>query len=172
MIRYAIILFFSAAILCSSCGQQMRIVKTPVTDSVAVSGVWKQYVKALSAKNVKVLKRLSLNQVYCQPCAIQSGTDYNLVATDAFIRNMIFNLPKTKLWAAIKKSKQRILTERIKNYHPQNMKVNNDAILELYDVWYVTPEPDKVKGFESQRYAFQFVKDGGQYKFFGLTTVR
>jgi len=172
MIKYSMLLLCISAMLYSSCGQQMKMVKTPVADSVAVAGVWKQYIKALSSKNIKTLKRLSLNQVYCQPCAIQAGTDYGLVNTDAFIKNMLYNLPKTKLWAAIKTNKQRILTERIKNYHPQNMKLNNDATLELYDVWYVTREADKIKGFESQRYAFQFVKEQGQYRFFGLTAVK
>lgn len=85
---------------------------------------------------------------------------------------MLYNLPKTKLWAAIKTNKHRIITERIKNYHPQNLRLNNDAIIELYDVWYVTRNADKIKGFESQRYAFQFVKEQGQYRFFGLTAVR
>jgi len=163
---------FIGTLLFNSCGQQMKLVKTPVQDSVAVSAVWKQYVKALSSKNIRTLKRLSLNQVYCQPCATQAGTDYDLVATDAFIKNMLYTLPKTQLWTALKTNKHRILTERIKNYHPQNLKLNNDATLELYDVWYITREAGKVKGFESQRYAFQFVKEGGHYKFFGLTAVK
>lgn len=148
------------------------MVKTPVADSIAVSTVWKQYVKALSSKNTRTLKRLSLPQVFCQPCATQAGTDNDLVTADTFIKNMMYNLPKTKLWAAIKGNRQRILTERIKNYHPQSLKPNNDDVIELYDVWYVTSEADKIKGFESQRYAFQFVKEGRQYKFFGLTAVR
>jgi hypothetical protein len=172
MIKHSILKLCIIALLFSSCGQQMKMVKTPPTDSVAVAGRWKQYVKALSSKNVNNLKRLSLNQVYCQPCAVQANTDYDLVATDVFIKNMLYILPKTKLWTAIKSNKHRILTERIKNYHPQNLKLNNDATLELYDVWYVTHEADKIKGFESRRYAFQFVKEGGQYKFFGLTAVK
>ena len=172
MIRYTALLICVSALLFSSCRQQMKMVKTPAADSVAVSAVWKQYVKGLSSKNVRILKRLSLTQVYCQPCAIQLGTDNDLVTADAFIKNMLHTLPKTKLWAAIKSNRQRILTERIKNYHPQNLKLNDDAVLELYDVWYVTPEADKIKGFDSQRYAFQFVKEGGQYRFFGLTVVK
>ncbi|CAM3817971.1 hypothetical protein MUGA111182_11370 [Mucilaginibacter galii] len=172
MIRYSILIGCIATFLFASCGQQMKMVKTPAADSLAVSGVWKQYVKALSSKNTRTLKRLSLPQVYCQPCAIQAGTDYDLVSADAFIKSMLYTLPKTRLWTAIKSNKQRILTERIKNYHPQNLKLNDDAMLELYDVWYVTPESDKIKGFESQRYAFQFVKEGGQYRFFGLTAVK
>jgi hypothetical protein len=143
MIKYSILLLSLAIIICSSCGQQMKMVKTPTTDSVAVASVWKQYVKALSSKNTRTLKRLSLQQVYCQPCAIQAGTDYDLVSVDAFIKNMLFNLPKTKLWTAIKTNKHRIITERLKNYHPQNLKLNNDATLELYDVWYVTRNADK-----------------------------
>lgn len=172
MIKYTALVLSLAALLFSSCGQQMKMVKTPATDSVAVAGVWKQYVKALSAKNTRTLKKLSLQQVYCQPCAIQAGTDYDLISADAFIKNMLYNLPKTKLWTAIKTNKHRIITERIKNYHPQNLQLNNDAILELYDVWYVTRDADKIKGFESQRYAFQFVKEQGQYRFFGLTAVK
>jgi hypothetical protein len=172
MVKYIAIALSLAALIFSSCGQQMKMVKTDRTDSLAVASVWKQYVKALSAKNTRTLKKLSLKQVYCQPCAIQANTDYDLVSADAFIKNMLFNLPKTKLWASIRSNKHCILTERIKNYHPQNLEPNQAETINLYDVWYVTPAPDKVKGFESQRFAFQFVKEQGQYKFFGLTMVK
>ncbi|MFD1257608.1 hypothetical protein ACFQ3S_12440 [Mucilaginibacter terrae] len=170
MIRYTAILFSLAAFMFASCSQQMKMVKTPKTDSLAVARVWKQYVKGLSTKNVRVLKKLSLTQVYCQPCAIQAGTG-DLVTVDAFIKNMIVNLPKTSLWQAVKNGKYIMFTEKIKNYKPLNLDVNND-VLHVYDIWYVTKQPGKIKGFEGQRYAFQFVKEKGQYKFFGLTAVQ
>lgn len=171
MIRYtAFILGIAASFMFASCSQKMQMVKTPKNDSLAVESVWKQYVKGLSNKNGRVLKKLSLSQVYCQPCAIQAGTG-DLVTADAFIKNMLVNLPKTNLWQAVKTGKHLILTEKIKNYKPLNLDVNND-VLDIYDIWYVTKQPGKIKGFESQRYAFQFVKEKGQFKFFGLTAVR
>lgn len=145
------------------------MVQTVKTDSLAVEAAWKQYERALTAKNAKQLAKLSLKQVYCQPCAIQTGGG-DLVTADNFAKTMFGNLYKTQLWQAIKTSKHLIVTEQIKNYKPLNLNVSGDALL-VHDVWYVTSQPDKVKGFESQRYAFQFVKDGGQYKFFGLTAV-
>jgi len=145
------------------------MIKTAQADSLAVEKVWKQYVQALSTKNAKQLTKLSLKQVYCQPCAIQTGGGDLVIAID-FAKTMFVSLPKTQLWQAIKTSKHLIVTEQIKNYKPLNLNITSDA-LEVHDVWYVTRQPDKVKGFESQRYAFQFVKDGGQYKFFGLTAV-
>jgi len=160
------------ALLCASCGQNMKMVKTTPTDLLAVETVWKQYVKAIGSKNTRAIKKLSLKQVYCQPCAIQAGTG-DLVTADAFIKSMYVTLPKTKLWQAVKTTRHLIVTERIKNYKPLNLNVNENEQLEVYDIWYVTKgAPDKIKGFESQRYAFQFVKDAGQYKFFGLTAVQ
>ncbi|WP_345951671.1 hypothetical protein ABDD95_09600 [Mucilaginibacter sp. PAMB04274] len=170
MTKYIAITLSLAALLFSSCSQKMKMVKTPKADSLAVEAVWKQYVKALSGKNAGTLKRLSLKQVYCQPCAIQAGTG-DLVSADAFVKNILASLPKTQLWTAIKTSRHLIVTEKIKNYKPLNINVN-DEILDVYDIWYVTNKPGKVKGYESQRYAFQFVKDRGQYKFFGLTAVQ
>jgi hypothetical protein len=171
MIRYTAFIFgIAASFMFGSCSQKMQMVKTSKNDSLAVESVWKQYVKGLSNKNGRVLKNLSLSQVYCQPCAIQAGTG-DLVTADAFIKNMLVNLPKTNLWQAVKTGKHLILTEKIKNYKPLNLDVNND-VLDIYDIWYVTKQPGKTKGFESQRYAFQFVKEKGQFKFFGLTAVR
>lgn len=171
MIKYTALVLGLAALLFSSCGQQMKMVKTAKTDSLAVETVWKEYLRGLSNKNVKVLKRLSLQQVYCQPCAIQAGTG-DLVTADAFIKHSLANLPKTKLWQAVKTGKHLMVTEQIKNYKPLNLNVN-DSMLEVYDMWYVTKgDPDKIKGYESQRYAFQFVKQNGEYKFFGLTAVK
>ncbi|MVN92945.1 hypothetical protein [Mucilaginibacter aquatilis] len=169
MMKYIIAAACIASVLFTSCGQQMKMVQTAKTDSLAVEAVWKQYVRGLSSKNAKVLKKLSLKQVYCQPCAIQAGTG-DLVTADAFIQSMFTTLPKTQLWQAVKTSRHLIVTEQIKNYKPLNLNVTTDALL-VHDVWFVTRQPDKVKGFESQRYAFQFVKDAGQYKFFGLTAV-
>lgn len=145
------------------------MVQTAKTDSLAVEAVWKQYVSALTAKNAKQLTKLSLKQVYCQPCAIQTGGG-DLVNINDFAKTMFASIYKTQLWQAIKGSKHLMVTEQIKKYKPLNLNVTGDALL-VHDVWYVTSQPDKIKGFESQRYAFQFVKDGGQYKFFGLTAV-
>lgn len=169
MFKYILIVPCLAALFFSSCGQKMKMIKTAQTDSLAVEKVWKQYVQALNTKNAKQLTKLSLKQVYCQPCAIQSGGG-DLVTANDFAKTMFINLPKTQLWQAIKTSGHLIVTEQIKNYKPLNINVTGDA-LEVHDVWYVTRQPDKVKGFESQRYAFQFVKNGAQYKFFGLTAV-
>jgi hypothetical protein len=172
MLKYTALVGCLAAMLFSSCGQQMKMIKTAPTDSLAVENVWKQYVRALSNKNVRTIKKLSLNQVYCQPCAIQAGTG-DLVTADAFAKNMLTYLPKTKLWNSIKTSKHLIVTEQIKKYKPLNLNVPDNKPLEVYDVWYVTKgTSDKIKGFESQRYAFQFVKQQGKYKFFGLTAVQ
>jgi hypothetical protein len=172
MLKYTLLVSSLATLLFSSCGQQMKMVKTAPTDSLAVESVWKQYVKAISGKNIKTLKKLSLNQVYCQPCAIQTGTG-DLVTADAFAKNIFSTLTKTKLWSALKTGKHLIVTEKIKNYKPLNLDVPNNQALEVYDVWFVTKGlPDKIKGFESQRYAFQFVKQQGRYKFFGLTAVQ
>jgi hypothetical protein len=164
LIAFALIIFFA------SCGQKMKMVATPKTDSIAVDNVWKQYVRGISNRNTKVLKKLSLPQVYCQPCAIRSGGG-DLVTSDAFIKDLLGTLPKTKLWDAVRTSRYLIVTERIKNYKPLNLDVKSEA-LDVHDIWYVTKAlADNIKGYESQRYAFQFVKDKGQYKFFGLTAV-
>jgi hypothetical protein len=170
MMKYGVIILCAAAFFTASCSSKMKMVKTDKTDSIAIEAVWKQYFRALSGKNLRTLKRLSLQQVYCQPCAIQTGGG-DLVTADAFAKSMFTYLPRTRLWEAVKTSRHLIVTEKIKNYKPLNLSVNDGDVL-VHDIWYVTRQPDKIKGFESQRYAFQFVKDGGQYKFFGLTAVR
>ncbi|UEG52090.1 hypothetical protein LLH06_14080 [Mucilaginibacter daejeonensis] len=169
MFKYSFIVA-AAVFFLSSCGQKMKMVATEKNDSLAVDNVWKQYVGGVKARNPKLLKKLSLPQVYCQPCAIRIGGG-DLVNADVFVKDMLTNLPKTKLWEAVRTSRYLMVTERIKNYKPLNLDVKSEA-LDVYDVWYVTKVPTTmVKGYESQRYAFQFVKDKGQYKLFGLTAV-
>ncbi len=171
MTKYIFITAALGVCLLSSCGQQMKMVKTSKTDSLAVEAVWKQYVKALATKNVRTLKKLSLSRVYCQPCATQSNTANELVTADAYIKSTLRTLPRTKLWEAVQTTKHFVVTEKIKNYKPQNIKTT-DEVLNVYDIWYVTRQPDKIKGYEGVRYAFQFVKEQGQFKFFGLTSLR
>jgi hypothetical protein len=146
MIKYIIIGLTLGALLFSSCGQQLKMVKTSKTDSLAVEAVWKQYVRAIANRNTRTLKKLSLQKVYCEPCAIQANTGNDLFLADVYIRNVLVSLPRTKLWQAVKTTKHLIVTERIKNYKPQNINVNDD-LLNVYDIWYVTRQPDKIKFF-------------------------
>jgi hypothetical protein len=152
MTKYIFIAAMLGVALLSSCGQQMKMVKTSKSDSLAVEAVWKQYVKAIATKNVRTLKKLS-------------------VTADVYIKSTLRMLPRTKLWQAVQTTKHFILTEKIKNYKPQNINTSDD-VLNVYDIWYATRQPDKIKGYEGVRYAFQFVKEQGQFKFFGLTSLK
>jgi len=70
------------------------------------------------------------------------------------------------------KTKKYHIGESYMNFHPPNIKTLKSKALTLYDVMYVTFEPNEIaKGHEGGSEGFEFVKINNQFRLFGLTSI-
>ena len=159
-------------------GQESKPPNLFYKDSIELTKTWRKFKTALELKDTKTLRRLSLNIVHCDlfQTPNPNGTYNQIVANSyisfhAFLAQFYHDLSKLKLWSVMKTKKYQIV-ECAMNFHPPNIKYLKSTSLKLYDILYVTFEPNEIeKGNEGQQEGFEFVKTNGKFRFFGLTSI-
>lgn len=123
-----------------------------------------------------MLQNLSLKLVYCDLFENQDDpkTLYkdSYLPINTFLKQFFHHMPHSKLWLVVKTKKNHFGIQELQDFHPTNIKHQKTKSLLIYEVWYVTWEPNELqKGHEGQTHAFQFVKIDGNFKFYGMTSI-
>jgi hypothetical protein len=159
-------------------GQSFKPTRILYNDSVKLINTWKRLKKALKLKDTKTLRHLSLKIVHCDlfqtynpKLTYAQSIAIAYMPLNTFLTEYYQNLHKSKLWSVMKFKKYN-LTEAYMNFRPQNIKNLKSMPLILYDIMYVTFEPNEIaKGHEGASEGFEFVKINDEFKFFGLTSI-
>ncbi|WP_428329254.1 hypothetical protein [Mucilaginibacter sp.] len=159
-------------------GQPYKPTNITFKDSVKLINTWKQLKKALELKDTKTLRNLSLKTIHCDlfetidpKLTYEQSIAVTYMSLNTFLIQYYKNLPKSKLFEVMKYKKYNI-SEAYLNFPPPNMKIHRSMPITLYDILYVTFEPNEIaKGHEGASEGFEFVKMKDEFKFFGLTSI-
>jgi hypothetical protein len=148
--------------------------KLSYNDSLRLVDAWVKFKKTLENKNLKTLKTLSLRIVDCD--IFQTPDPYHdvspYISIDTFSKQFFQHMSNSKLWSVVKTKKYRLHVEKQINYSPEFNKKQNGLPILLFEVWFITWEPNELaKGHEGQSHAFEFVKIGNSLKFYGMTSI-
>jgi hypothetical protein len=173
------LLWFLLIIISKSYGQNLEPTKLSYKDSIELTNTWKKFKSALEKRNTKTLHQMALKIVHCDMFQNPNpNTSYNqdiynsYISFNKFLAQFYHELPKLKLWIVMKTKKYHIDVSNAIDFHPPNIKYQKKHSLKIYDIWYLTFEPNEIaKGHEGESEAFEFVKINGRFKFYGLTSI-
>jgi hypothetical protein len=169
--KVCIIISLLVSMYLTSLGQ--RVVKISRKDSIQLNLAWNKFKKGLMERDTNNLHILSLKLVDCKDCISMEkySIDDTFVPIDTFLNKAFREFDISKKWTSIKTKNYTILTREIKNYQPKNLNPKCGKDLIIFELWFITMEPNKITGYEGQSHAFQFIKLNNQFKFFGVTSV-
>lgn len=137
-------------------------------DAARIERIWKQMLNSIAQKDTSLLRGMSLKKVSCMPCGeAHDGKGYYINADSFFYK--AFAWPGTPLWQAITTKKYWVHTIVTSN-RPENID-KGPLHYVIYELSFVTTEPDAANGNEGVSHLFQFIDVGGELKFYGLATV-
>lgn len=172
--RFAFLILFPLTVF----GQgksEMEWTKIGRADSIQLSKAWTTFLTALEKRDNKTIKRISLDNISCGLC---KDTDANyspsddLIPIDTFVNQTNRSFLNSPLYNAIKKRGVTYSILTIPNFRPSNVPKSDSGNLQIFEIWVITYVADEwAKGHEGQSHAFQFVKTGDSFRFYGLTSV-
>jgi len=176
--RICTLIAFLSFITSGLCGQGYGHIKFRYKDSIELINTWKKFKIGLESRNIRSLRQLSLHTVHCDLFQLtnhnsnyQQEISNSYISFDKFLVQFYHNLPKSKLWSAMKTKKYSIIETRYK-LRPPNIKYLKAKSINFYDILYMTIEPNEIKkGQEGEQEGFEFVNIYGKYKFWGLTSI-
>src|SRR6185312_6088446 len=171
-----VFIFGFVILMCqSTLAQQLIASKLSYKDSLAVSKALYSFKNALSKKDIFLLRSFSLRTVQCDLFDQEPipSSNYNpFISINTFLKQFYHGFPNTKLWMAITTKNCHLSVEVIENFHPKNIQFLNKRDLVIYEIWYVVWEPNEIaKGHEGASDAFEFIKVGKRFKFYGMTSI-
>jgi hypothetical protein len=172
--RFAFLILFPLTVA----GQgksEMEWTKIGKADSIQLSKTWTTFLTALENGDDKTIKRMSLDKISCDLCkdidATYSTAD-DLIPIDTFVNQTNRSFLNSQLYKAIKKRGVRYSILIIPNFRPSNVPKSASENLQLFEIWVITYVADEwAKGHEGQSHAFQFIKTGDGFRYYGLTSV-
>jgi hypothetical protein len=142
--------------------------------------IWKSYLVAAEKKDIKQLKKMSLEKIRCYNCLENTKNEYSalkklryteknwyekLYNEMIFIPNEIFYSKDFPIFFTNEFIKKLKVNEVNYNF----VKIKNETI---YEVLVTTTQPGVVsKEHEGGQHAFQFVIVNKNFKFFGIDTI-
>lgn len=169
--RLAFLLFIS---FCTLASAQTKA-KTAITDEWdALDEAFVALLKIIETNDKAGIKAASMPMVDCIDCV--GKPDFNeegyFVTPDIFLFNITKNFTQSPVYKAVVKRGYTFSTITLKDFKPKIMPRDYPADLKLYEVWIPTYKKDELsKGHPGTSHAFQFVKIGGKFKFYGLTSI-
>ncbi len=141
-------------------------------DSVVLVKTWNAFKQALSKKDDLQLRTLSLKTVRCDLFDAEAilAPNYDpYIPISKFLKQFYRD---TKLRMVVSSKHYHLSTDTVENFQPKNIKYQKTRNLITYEIWYVVWEPGELaKGHEGASDAFQFVKIGENFKFYGMTSI-
>jgi|GEM_PF-4680890 len=118
---------------------------------------------------------MSFKLVHCRLCIDDpippKTSEYFYIELDAFLHAAYRKTALTKLWTVVKDKDEMINSYVLKKPFQQNELKGQDRIF-ILEVFFTTLKGDEYeKGHEGQQTGLQFVRLGGDFKFYGVDTV-
>ena len=134
-------------------GQSLSEIKT--ADSLQIVSIFPKLIQALKTNDLNYIKKVSASKIACDYC------DKRFISIDNLMKSEFKNFTNSKILSAYDKRGYSVLQE--------NFEIDGKK---LYCAWIQTFLPEELeKGHEGGSIGFQFIKIGGKFKFYGLTSV-
>jgi len=146
-------------------------------DSIDFVNYWNSFVEVIEQKDTSGVRSISLSKIDCDLCVTINWENYvpqddYIIPIDTLLQKNIEDILKSQLWKAIKMNRIHYGLRVIYDFPRRNLPDGYGRNLYLYEAWIQTFLPDEwVKGHEGQSHAFQFVKIGNVFKFYGMTSI-
>jgi hypothetical protein len=131
-------------------------------------------IEALTKADEAKFISLSAKQIECAECAeagTYTGAGYYVEAYD-FYDGISKAFTKSAIFKALSVRGYGFSAATFKGLKPPYMTASAAKGLKVYDVWVDTYLPDEVsKGHPGTRHTFRFIKVGGKFIFFGLSSM-
>jgi len=131
-------------------------------------------IDALVKSDLRAFTALSLKEVDCIDCV--GKPEFNdegfFVGADVFYLNIAKNFSLSPVYKALSTRGYTFDKITIKNFRPRVLPRNYEGDLVLYEAWVPTYLVNELsKGHKGTSHGFQFIKTGGKFKFYGLTSI-
>jgi hypothetical protein len=138
-----------------------------------LTNVFTQLINAIKSKNTELIKEMSLDSIYCSICE-GIRTDYydnDLDDIRNYIDSAYQHLYNEEIWGPEnRRYKLSFWGDKYHKTKPINYSLKGNEEFIIYHVYYYELQGKKEKYPIPKSHIFKFVKTGGNFKFYGMTS--